>query len=108
MVNRVCDFCGNTYRRVPSAGYYSVTDKMRLSLMLEESEVAEYSYICGEHFCEANFDDNGRLKRDSIPTLFPRRECLNHDHTYIKSEEEEEVGPDTGNFFSGFSKSAKH
>ena len=72
--------------------------------MLEESEVAEYSYICGEHFGEANFDDNGRLKRDSIPTLFPRRECLSHDHTYIKTEEEVEVGPDTGKFLFWFFK----
>ena len=94
MVNRSCDFCENTYKKNPSYGYYSVTDKMRLSLQLGETELAEYSFICGEHFVDQCFDENGRLRRESIPTMFPRRECLNHDHNYTKTEDE--VGAETG------------
>ena len=71
---------------------------MRLCINLEGSEVAKYNYICGEHFCGIDFDEMGRLRRNAVPTLFPKRECLSHDHNYFKTEAEEGICAVTGNF----------
>jgi hypothetical protein len=94
MPNRSCDFCGNCYKSNQSVGYYKVTEKLRKVLGLDKLEDSNFDFICGEHFSEGCFGDNGRLNQGAIPTLFPYRECLNHDHTYIKTEYE--VGKDTG------------
>ena len=66
---------------------------LSLSIKLQESEVVEYSFICGEHLSEKSFDDNGRLKRDSIKIMLSYKECLTHHHNYNKTEE---VGHDKG------------
>ena len=94
MPNRSCDFCGNCYKSNQSVGYYKVTEQIRNVIGLDKLEDSNFDFICGEHFSEQCFGDNGRLNKGAIPTLFPFRECLNHDHTYIKAEYE--VGKDTG------------
>ena len=96
MPNRSCDFCENGYRNKPEVGYYSVTENMRISLNINRLEEDScFDYICGEHFSVDCFDVNGRLICNSIPTFFPYRECLHHDHTYVASNDEV-IGKDTG------------
>ena len=95
MPNRSCDICHNHYKINPTVGYYKVTEKMRIVLQIDQLEDSHYDFICGEHFTEASFELNGRLARDSVPTLFPYRECLHHDHTYVTSAEES-IGRETG------------
>ena len=94
MPNRSCDFCDNGYKNNPGIGYYKVTPKMRIDLKIDTLEDPNYDFICGEHFIENCFDVNGRLSRDSVPTFFPYRECFNHDHTYMTTEDT--VGKETG------------
>ena len=84
MVNRVCDFCCNQYRRNPEAGYYRVTQAMRRALGLLES--VQLDFICGLHFRPECFLDDGRLKQSSVPSFFPRLSSAEHDHNYHKSE----------------------
>jgi hypothetical protein len=96
MPNRSCDFCGNSYKNNPSVGYYKVSDRMRLNLSINKLMDCNFDFICGDHFSETCFDENGRLSRESIPTMFPYRECLNHDHSYNKTDES--VGKDTGTY----------
>ena len=96
MPNRSCDFCDNCYKKKPEVGYYSVTENMRISLNIDRlEEDSNYDYICGEHFSQDCFDENGRLIRNSIPTFFPYRECLHHDHSYVACNDEA-IGKDTG------------
>ena len=87
MTNRSCDFCKNSYTINPNIGYYKVSDNMRLSLKIDNLEESNFYLICGDHFCGTCFDVNGRLGRDSIPTIFPYKECLIHDHAYLKRED---------------------
>ena len=94
MPNRSCDFCGNCYKSNQTVGYHTVTEKIRKDLGLDKLDDSNFDFICGDHFSEQCFGDNGRLNKGAIPTLFPYRECLNH--TYTKPEYE--VGKDTGIF----------
>ena len=94
MPNRSCDFCGNSYTNNPNIGYYKVSDKLRLSLKIDKLEDSNFDFICGDHFGETCFDVNGRLVRNSTPTIFPYKECLIHDHDYLAREVE--IGRDTG------------
>ena len=87
MPNRSCDFCGNSYRVSPRVGYYKVSEKIRSKLNIKNLEDSNYDFICGDHFSESCFEENGRLRRDAIPTMFQYRECLTHDHTYDKNED---------------------
>ena len=95
MPNRSCDFCDNCYRSNPTAGYYNVTEKMRLDLEIDNLKDQYWDFVCGDHFEADCFDGNGRLKPDAVPSFFPYKECLNHDHTYMASTEET-VGKTTG------------
>ena len=96
MPNRSCDFCDNSYRNKPEVGYYSVTENMRISLNINRLEEDScFDYICCEHCSVDCFDVNGRLIRNSIPILFPYRECHHHDHTYVASNDKV-IGKDTG------------
>ena len=73
MPNRNC-FITN-----PGTGYYKLTDKMRGILKVI---TVPLGFICGDHFMEFCFEPNGRLKSTALP--FPRKKCLDHDHTYTK------------------------
>ena len=57
-------------------GYYNLTEQIRNVLGLDKLEDSIFDFICGEHFSEQCFGDNGRLNKEAIPTLFPYRECL--------------------------------
>ena len=91
MPNRNCDFCGNGYRTNPMTGYYKLTNKMKDALKVYTMPL---DFICGDHFDESCFEPNGRLKATAMPTFFPRKECLDHDHTYTKGnfDLEAEIG----------------
>ena len=54
----------------------------------------QFDFICGDHFAPSCFEPTGKLRAGSLPTFFPRRECLKHDHNYVKDcgQEEEEIG----------------
>ena len=79
MPNRSCDFCLNVYRKEPSVGYFKLTSYMKIKLGLLD---AEADYICGLHFEPESFSENGRLKPNAVPTFFPSRSNLLHDHPY--------------------------
>ena len=52
---------------------------MRTSLKLLDVKA---DFICGLHFKESDFHTNGRLKSRAVPTFFPSRSNLIHDHPY--------------------------
>ena len=52
MVNRVCDFCCNSYRVNPNVGYFRVTQVMLVALGLESQRCAQRDFICGLLFWE--------------------------------------------------------
>ena len=54
----------------------------------------QLDFICGDHFAPSCFEPGGKLRAGSIPTFFPRRECLEHDHDYVKDgdQENQEIG----------------
>ena len=85
MPNRSCDFCSNSYRINPSIGYFKLTSYMRTSLKLLDSRA---DFICGFHFTESDFQANGRLLPRAIPSFFPSRSNMIHDHPYHKREKE--------------------
>ena len=64
-----------------------MSERIRIKLNIKNLEDSHYDFICGDHFSDSCFDENGRLRRDAIPTMFPYRECLTHDHTYDKLED---------------------
>ena len=83
MPNRSCDFCANSYRTNSTIGYFKFTTYMRTSLKLLDVKA---DFICGLHFKESEFHPNGRLKSRAVPTFFPSRSNLNHDHPYQRQE----------------------
>ena len=91
MPNRNCDFCSNGYKNNPGAGYYKLTNKMRIAL---DVNTLPLDFICGDHFDESCFEPSGRLRPAALPTFFPRKECLQHDHTYTQGvgNKESEIG----------------
>ena len=91
MPNRKCDFCSNGYKNHPGVGYYKLTVTMKTALDINNLQL---DFICGDHFAPSCFDHRGKLRAGSIPTFFPRRECLAHDHNYIRDggQEELEIG----------------
>jgi hypothetical protein len=82
MVNRACDFCCNSYKKNPKAGYFRVTQAMRKALGLIDKENEQRDFICGLHFPADSFLDDGRLRSEAVPTFFPSLESAAHDHTY--------------------------
>ena len=92
MPNRKCDFCSNGYKNHPGVGYYKLTVTMKTALDINNLQL---DFICGDHFAPSCFDHRGKLRAGSIPTFFPRRECLAHDHNYIRDGGQEEL--DIGN-----------
>ena len=53
----------------------------------------QFDFICGDHFAPSCFDPSGKLRAGSLPTFFSRRECLKHDHNYVRDcGQEEEIG----------------
>ena len=80
MVNAKCDFCPNSYRKCPNAGYYKLSATLRSSLCL--SEGAGINTICGDHFTPSDISDCGRLSPDAKPVFFPRQSSAAHDHPY--------------------------
>ena len=60
---------------------------MREALQLNTSQS---DFICGEHFVTDCFEPSGKLRAGSLPTFFPRVECLKNDHVYSKNYVEEE------------------
>ena len=87
MPNRKCDFCDHSYAANPKVGYYKVSEHIKMKLNIGRLEDSTFDFICGDHFSESCFNKNGRLKRDAIPTMFPKRECLYLDHNYSKAED---------------------
>ena len=87
MPNRNCDFCSNGYKINPTAGYYKLTSFMREALEIDKREL-QLDYICGDHFEETHFLSNGRLDPKAIPSFFPRKECVKHDHNYISATDQ--------------------
>ena len=79
MPNRSCDFCLNVYRKEPSVGYFKLTSFMKIKLGILDVEA---DYICGLHFDPDSFLENGRLKPNAVPTFFPSKANLLHDHPY--------------------------
>ena len=57
---------------------------MRTSLQLLDVQA---DFICGIHFTDSEFTGIGRLKSTAIPTFFPSRENMIHDHPYHKQDE---------------------
>ena len=84
MVNAVCSFCDNSYKRNPNVGYYKVTAELRDSLCLKEG--ADIHTICGEHFREQDISDSGRLNKDARPVFFHRKSTMEHDHDYCDGQ----------------------
>ena len=70
MVNKVCDFCCNSYRVNPKAGYFRVTRAMLVALGLDSQGCVQRDFICGLHFGDDCFKEDGKLKIGSIPTFF--------------------------------------
>ena len=96
MPNRSCDFCVNDYKKEPNVGYFKFTTFMKIKLEMLDVEA---DYICGLHFDESSFLENGRLKPSAVPSFFPSKANLIHDHPYCsisKQEETEEF--DAGKF----------
>ena len=53
---------------------------MRFSLKLDHLPL---DFVCGDHFEASCFEPNGKLQSQAVPTFFPRKECLYHDHSYV-------------------------
>ena len=88
MVNASCSFCSNTYRKVPSVGYYKVTANLKSSMCVREG--ADLNTICGDHFHDCDILESGRLKTDAKPVFFPRLSTACHDHTYCDPEDSQD------------------
>jgi hypothetical protein len=88
MVNANCDFCSNTYRKVPGAGYFKVTANLKSSLCIREW--ADLNTICGDHFKECDISESGRLRAEARPVFFPRLSTAAHDHTYYDPGESQD------------------
>ena len=97
MVNRVCDFCCNSYKINPNIGYYRVTRAMLTALGLDNQTVQK-DFICGLHFTEDKFRADGKLEHGAIPTLFPVQEAASHDHNYHQVKADEATDYDGGIF----------
>lgn len=82
MPNRSCDFCLNDYRKEPSVGYFKFTSFMKIKLDMLDVEA---DFICGLHFDQDSFLESGRLRPNAVPTFFPSRENLLHDHPYYSA-----------------------
>ena len=82
MVNKACDFCDNKYRKNKEVGYFQVTKSMRNALGFVNTDGVQMDYICGIHFSEECFFEDGKLRPNSIPTFFPSRAAAQHDHSY--------------------------
>ena len=104
MVNKVCDFCCNSYRVNPKAGYFRVTRAMLVALGLDSQGCVQRDFICGLHFSDDCFKEDGKLKIGSIPTFFPFLESAAHDHNYHQEKANESTDYDGGNiiFFWAF------
>ena len=91
MPNRKCDFCSNGYKNKPGVGYYKLIVSMKTALNINSLHL---DFICGDHFDPGCFEPSGKLRAGSLPTFFPRRECLEHDHDYSKDfgQKDEEIG----------------
>ena len=89
MPNRSCDFCLHQYRNEPEVGYYQLTDYMKVKLNLIEIEA---DVICGIHFDQSSFTENGRLKLNAVPSFFPSRVNMELDHPYSLGGDCEEEG----------------
>ena len=98
MVNRACDFCSNSYRKNPQAGYFRVTQTMRAVLGLRDQENTQQDFVCGLHFPEDCFLADGRLKAGSVPSFFPYLAAAEHDHTYNQPGTTESPEYDGGNY----------
>ena len=93
MVNARCDFCDNSYKINPSAGYFKVTQALKNSLCLKEG--ADLNTICGEHFSPRDISESGRLLKDARPVFFHRKSVMSLDHSYYSENTNEEA--DEGN-----------
>ena len=91
MVNRSCDFCENSYKKRPDLGFFSVTTTLMQHLGLRDESCKDY--ICSGHYSAECFDTKGRLIAGSLPTFFPQKLCLDHDHNYTHFE----TAPDSDN-----------
>ena len=89
MPNRSCDFCLHQYRNEPEVGYYQLTDYMKVKLNLIEVEA---DVICGIHFDQSSFNENGKLKLNAVPSFSPSRVNLELDHPYSLVGDCEEEG----------------
>ena len=88
MPNRSCDFCLNHYKKEPNVGYYKFSTFMKIKLEMLEVEA---DFICGIHFEKSSFLENGRLKPTAVPSFFPSRANLIHDHPYCSLSDQEET-----------------
>ena len=86
MVNKACDFCHNKYKKNKGVGYFKVTKSMRraLGLVNTNTEGVQMDYICGIHFSEECFSEDGKLRSGSIPSFFPSQAAADHDHSYFQ------------------------
>ena len=98
MVNRECDFCCNLYRVNPNVGYFRVTRVMLAALGLDSQGCIQRDFICGLHFGDDCFKEDGKLKFGSIPTFFPVLESAVHDHNYHQIRTDDSTDYDGGIF----------
>ena len=99
MVNKACDFCQNKYRKNKDVGYFQVTKTMRSALGLVSTDGVQMDYICGAHFSEKCFSDDGKLRPGSIPTFFPSQAAAEHDHSYFQPDITANAEYDGGKLF---------
>ena len=69
---------------------------MITALGLDNQESVQKDYICGLHFTEDSFRDDGKLKFGAIPTFFPVLEAATHDHNYHQVKADEATDYDGG------------
>ena len=96
MVNRACDFCTNSYRKNPKAGYFRVTQAMRIALGVRDQENQQRDFVCGLHFSADCYHEDGRLKSGSIPTFFPQLASAQQDHPYYNTQNDDTRDYDGG------------
>ena len=98
MPNRSCDFCGNDYKKDPNIGYYKLSEYMKVQLDLTEVHA---DFICGLHFDQSSFTENGRLKSKALPSFFPSYTNLQTDHPYcqVRGHEEDQTHCEIGRSF---------
>ena len=97
MPNRSCDFCLNDYKKDPNVGYFKFSDYMKIHNDMTEVKA---DFICGLHFEDSSFLENGRLKPNALPTFFPSLVNLEHDHPYCQMhDDEDQTHCEKGNLF---------